>query len=423
MEYCLVFNINLLHYFGIWPSEDTRKPWKKAAYRMVSIFLLLQLILFYITELAGFYMNWGDIRKMTEAMCQITANTHLICKISYLLFNHKRFHKLLQSLNNISSHYPGIKNNNNLVFVKNCESVIKGFTFAYIGAGWLVGIFWVISPLIDNESGHSELPFHSWTPFNVSDPVLYSVMYTLHVMHASLFSTYIPSCSMFIFGLICHASARFKILHSLLLQSEISMESDKRMDKKEHEHKGLELYNYAFPEVEVKGNRKDTNNYKNLLNEELTTLQECIIYHQSILRFCKELEEILSPIMFMEIITTGIALCVVAFQVTEVPVYSLRFFTMATFLISVLFECGIFFWAGEQLITESLKTADIIYGCMQWYHNCSLFSRGIPIIIACSQSEVKLTCGKFYILSLSNYANVIKTSYSFYAVLKSLHDS
>jgi len=53
-----------------------------------------------------------------------------------------------------------------------------------------------------------------------------------------------------------------------------------------------------------------------------------------------------------------------------------------------------------------LKTADAAYKCNEWYEESLFFQRCIAIIITRSQIPVRLTCGKLYILSLENYANV-----------------
>jgi len=53
-----------------------------------------------------------------------------------------------------------------------------------------------------------------------------------------------------------------------------------------------------------------------------------------------------------------------------------------------------------------LKTADAAYKCSEWYEESLFFQCCIAIIITQSQIPVRLTCGKLYILSLENYANV-----------------
>jgi hypothetical protein len=55
---------------------------------------------------------------------------------------------------------------------------------------------------------------------------------------------------------------------------------------------------------------------------------------------------------------------------------------------------------------QSLKTADAAYACTEWYQGSSSFKSCIAIMIARSQSPVKLTCGKLCVLSLESYANV-----------------
>ena len=39
--------------------------------------------------------------------------------------------------------------------------------------------------------------------------------------------------------------------------------------------------------------------------------------------------------------------------------YSIQFLTMAAFFMAVLFECGVYFWAGTELISEVSSTAGV----------------------------------------------------------------
>jgi len=58
----------------------------------------------------------------------------------------------------------------------------------------------------------------------------------------------------------------------------------------------------------------------------------------------------------------------------KVPVRSIRFLTMAGFLIVGLFECGIYFWTGEELMSEVSSTSGT---------HCKNGSIGIPQNISC----------------------------------------
>jgi len=40
-------------------------------------------------------------------------------------------------------------------------------------------------------------------------------------------------------------------------------------------------------------------------------------------------------------------------------VHSIQFFTMAAFFMVGLFECGVYFWAGTELISEVSSTTEV----------------------------------------------------------------
>ncbi|KAJ9589835.1 hypothetical protein L9F63_027905, partial [Diploptera punctata] len=156
----------------------------------------------------------------------------------------------------------------------------------------------------------NEMPFESWTPFDVSDTNLYILAYILHGIHGGIFIVYMPGCGMFFVGLIYQACVQFLILH------------------------------YSLKCLKIKIRHLVIDHKKNNGNHKvMTDLNE----------YCLELEKILNPVMFVQLVTTAAAICVVSFQVNE---FNVTFLTMAVFLITVLFECGIYFFAGQELINQ-----------------------------------------------------------------------
>ncbi|KAJ9588220.1 hypothetical protein L9F63_018384, partial [Diploptera punctata] len=54
----------------------------------------------------------------------------------------------------------------------------------------------------------------------------------------------------------------------------------------------------------------------------------------------------------------------------------------------------------------SVKTSDVAYEIEEWYNSSVNIKRSIITMMRQSQHPVILTCGKLYILSLDNFANV-----------------
>jgi hypothetical protein len=94
------FNINLLRYLGIWPCQDAAMVWKKTLTYIMCQVVLLNLVVFYITNLIDFLRNWGNMRIITEIMCQLSADTLLIFKIVYTLCKRTQFQKVIDVLEN-----------------------------------------------------------------------------------------------------------------------------------------------------------------------------------------------------------------------------------------------------------------------------------------------------------------------------------
>ena len=251
----LQFNINILYYLGLWQFNNT--PTFRKIFNYIIVFsILLQLMIFYVTEFIDFYLNFGDIQIMTKLMSQVTANTLLIYRIIYYLHNHKQLEKLLVTLKYNLTQFA--RKNDQQKLMEECDKRLKIFTIVYIMLGVVVASFWIIIPFIDHNSEGNALPFETWTPFDISDPQLYVLAYIGHALHAVIFIIYMPSSSIFMFGLIYHACIQFRILHNSLIS-----------------------VNFEEPRFDclIPTHKKTNINFKANAN-----IKECIIHHQTILR-------------------------------------------------------------------------------------------------------------------------------------------
>jgi hypothetical protein len=254
-----VFNINLLSYLGMWPCQDAATLWKKTLNYVMIPVVLLNVVTFYITDLIDFFRNWGNIRIMTEIMCQLSADTLLIFKIIYTLYKRTQFQKVIHILENYLFIREQAINWNQKSVVKNCNEQVKILTLVYISLGFCTAFFWICIPFIDQNSERHGLPFQTWTPVNITEPSNYAVAYTFHVIHGLIFVLYVPAIGIFFAGTILHACGQLKLLHSSLI--------------------GLrDIVSQRIPPNNTTGEHTD------MKREMFLSLKECIVHHQTILR-------------------------------------------------------------------------------------------------------------------------------------------
>jgi hypothetical protein len=311
---CLVFNINLLRHLGIWPCEDGAPVWKKTLNHIMIPVTLLQIVVFFVTELIDFFINWGNITILTEIMCQMSASTLLIFKIIYTVYRRTQFNKLIHVLENNFFMPKEVINRGQKSVVEKCDQQTKIFTIFYLCLGFFTGFFWICIPFIDRDNKGNVLPFQAWTPFDISKPTHYVIAYTFHIIHSLIFIVYIPAIGMFIAGIILHACGQFKLLQSSLIgledivlqriRTENGMPNFDIRIPVSNTGKISEIYNERYnndfanksgdnnisgrPIMSLKNLRELHSNMIDFhvdMNKEIfLSLKDCIIHHQIILR-------------------------------------------------------------------------------------------------------------------------------------------
>ena len=158
-ERFLVFNINLLCYLGMWPCQDAATVWKKTLNYIIISVALLNLVAFFIIDLINFLRNWGNIRIMTEIICELSADTLLVFKIIYTLYKRTQFQKVIHILeNDLFIHEQAINRNQESV-IKNYNEQVKILTLVYLSLGFCTSFFRISIPFIDQDNEKNRLPF------------------------------------------------------------------------------------------------------------------------------------------------------------------------------------------------------------------------------------------------------------------------
>nr|CAI5870185.1 unnamed protein product [Callosobruchus analis] len=99
-------------------------------------------------------------------------------------------------------------------------------------------------------------------------------------------------------------------------------------------------------------------------------------------------------------------LCTALYQMSTVPVLSMRFFSYICFeycVVCVLFAICYF---GNDVITESAKLTDCAYNC-EWTNCSQEFKQNLIIFLSRSQTILQLFAGGIFSLSLENFLQVL----------------
>nr|XP_022900457.1 odorant receptor Or2-like [Onthophagus taurus] len=148
-----------------------------------------------------------------------------------------------------------------------------------------------------------------------------------------------------------------------------------------------------------------------------------------IFSFVQRVEEIFTYGIFFQMISGVIILCMtgIQFLIVSKKLYfctdketSLRFFLMTFYFITMVFQIAIYEWFG-QIILE--KSSDLVQCCYMsnWTDFNTKNKKMLFIIMERAKRPIILTAGYFVTLSLATFMSILRSAYSYFAVLRQMY--
>ncbi|KAK2583199.1 hypothetical protein KPH14_009219 [Odynerus spinipes] len=143
--------------------------------------------------------------------------------------------------------------------------------------------------------------------------------------------------------------------------------------------------------------------------------------HVRVLSFIAFIENFLQGISFTELLGCTMNMCMLGYYVVTgwKNDSTIRTVTYITLIISFIYNIFIFCYIGEILAEECKKVAEVTY-TIDWYRLKGRKSLSLVLIIAMSSSSNRLTAGKFIELSISSFGDVVKTSFAYLNMLRTV---
>ncbi|CAG9759550.1 unnamed protein product [Ceutorhynchus assimilis] len=185
------------------------------------------------------------------------------------------------------------------------------------------------------------------------------------------------------------------------------------------------LINIATAQLDILGEAIMSFQPKNpnpLEEEEQAFLIKCARKHQAVIRFVGQIENVFTFIFLVQCLASVTSICNGAFQLTHAKeLLSIQALFNFAFMFDVLFEIGTICWFAGLLTLKSVEISDACYN-YNWLNSSTRTKRMLLIILLRSQRPMYVTAGTFIRLSMSSFLTVIKTAYSYFALMQSLYD-
>ncbi|XP_073958432.1 odorant receptor 94b-like isoform X1 [Choristoneura fumiferana] len=154
-------------------------------------------------------------------------------------------------------------------------------------------------------------------------------------------------------------------------------------------------------------------------------LVHCVTHHHKICHTSRELQAVFGGCVLLQFGIGGWILCMAAFKLVGMNMGSLEFISILMFLMCILTELFLYCYYGNEVAVESTQVPDAVYG-MRWPEGevngvGRRVRRALPFVLCCCAGAARRPlrpAALFIPLSLETFVTIIKSSYTFYAMLR-----
>ncbi|XP_034180213.2 odorant receptor Or2-like [Osmia lignaria lignaria] len=340
-------------------------------------------------------VNWGDLKVLTEVGCVITSLGQYIFKLIYVAARRDRVEKLYKELRSL---WDSTDDPEEMKSYEQFAYWGRICTLVYYTIGTCITIIFTTAAAVDyftidytdnsNDKGR-HLPYEVWYGTDVTESPKFEIAFVCQFVAATMICTGLWGIETTCMTTLLHVSGQFKLINTWI--SSIGIESDS----------------------------EPTDHCRNYLSNVEANLVKCIRHHQRVINLADELNNLLTPIIFMQIFTSGIEICLSGFAVIVNDTRA-EFFKSAFYLTTMMTQLLLWCYPGEILIQESQEIGDIAYLNVPWYKLPPIYRRQLLLIILRSQKCCSISALTFERLSFQTITNVFNTAASYFALLRQM---
>ncbi|XP_015839074.1 odorant receptor Or1 [Tribolium castaneum] len=356
---------------GFYPKRDNKH---EILYWLSAFFNLLISYGQLTTMIIQMVFDRSDLSKLTESLLYFFTHFTFLCK----LLNFQYYSKDLIEIENFLTDpifygYSFEQLDIIKAKIRSCAFISNAFRICCT----FTCSFYCLVPFID-ESRKKILPLPGWFPYDTTN-YYYS---TFFVQSLSLFiSAYCNTAiDILTWKLITLASAQFEILKENLTKID----------------------------------------YEGGFNETKGALVRCITHHAKIVNYTERVEAIFSKGIFLQLFGSVIVICTTGFQLIVVPIPSVQFAVLGTYLCGMTTQVATYCYYGHEVMTTSDAIGMSLY-LSNWYASHVKIRKIVMIFLEKTKKPTIVKAGNFITLSLATLTQILRSAYSYFAVLQRLY--
>ncbi|XP_045483254.1 putative odorant receptor 85d [Harmonia axyridis] len=145
-----------------------------------------------------------------------------------------------------------------------------------------------------------------------------------------------------------------------------------------------------------------------------------IMYHQNVIIFIRKVEKLFGYGLFFQFAASVGVICMTGFQLLVIDTFSIEFAMLTSYFMCMMTQVYILTKSGQIITIQSHELVRSVY-MSNWYESTPKVRKMIFIFMERCKKPIVCTAGNFFTLSLATLITIIKSSYSYYAVLRSIY--
>ncbi|XP_050362223.1 odorant receptor 49b-like [Nymphalis io] len=176
----------------------------------------------------------------------------------------------------------------------------------------------------------------------------------------------------------------------------------------------MKILNHQFRNLKTEMNSKLSRDAQERIH--VMKLKECLRHYDNILTYCSDVQSIINLIMFVKFGLGSMLICVLLCglllpQTMESIMFML--FYSSAMILQIFVPC----WLGTQLTYQSQELVFAAYNS-DWIPRTEPFKRSVKVFMERAKTPIVMIGLKLFPLSLETFTSIMKSAYSFFALLR-----
>ncbi|XP_043274485.1 odorant receptor 13a-like isoform X2 [Venturia canescens] len=411
-------NVSALRFFGFWaPGPGSPRLWK-LLYPFYNKIMLALMCSFAATIVADLCTNYGDLMILTDDGCFIAGVSVVIFKLFNFQARRERIDRLMSAI-----HEPVeiLRRSSDEAVVRLVKSfVLHEKTTVYFLSS--LGGFLVLALLLFVPTENGSLPIRAKYPFDSRVKPMHEIAFFIQASAVTTTIVAIMAMDTIVIGFCRFTHLQLQVLTSNYLKCRNSSSERGSLELR----KGHSATSFFRPQEDfvirtfVPFHLGEINETEDSFTKRFKT---CVKHHQRLFEIVDDINELFGSSMLVQLCASSSMICLTGFQAVLGAKESANFMKFALYLGAAFSQLLCWCWFGNKLIYQSDSLA-----LSQWFSgwedetNYSSLAALIVVSLIRTRRPMSLTAGSFYTMSMETFIAILKSSYSFFALLTTVNE-